>query len=98
MSEAHNVLEQEVKKILLRIAKGSTIAEMLLQHRAFFLFFYFFLMNIFNAAILQVNRKGKENLQWSGFQSVPYRSRPLHFLSLEGTTKETRISNNLPKI
>lgn len=95
MSEAHNGLEQEVKKILLRIAKGSTIAEMLLQHRAFFIFF---LMNIFNAAILQVNRKGKENLQWSGFQSVPYRSRPLHFLSLEGTTKETRISNNLPKI
>lgn len=30
----------------------------------------------------------KKVLNWYGFQSAPYRSRPIHFLSLEGTTKE----------
>lgn len=30
----------------------------------------------------------KKALNWYGFQSAPYRSKPMHFLSLEGTIKE----------
>lgn len=32
----------------------------------------------------------KKAINWYGFQSAPYRSRPIHFLSLEGTTNEKK--------
>lgn len=38
MLTAHNGLEQEGEKNLLRIVKGSTPAEMLLKHVAYFFF------------------------------------------------------------
>lgn len=124
MVTAHNSLEQEVKKYQLRIAKGSTMAEMLLKHiggLGFWVFlggnvvlgcvgFLFLLIWVFFWGYLTLSAyksieggmkisRSKKVLKWYGFQSVPYRSRPIHFLSLEGTTKETRrISKRLPKI
>lgn len=57
MLTAHNGLKQEVKKYLLRIARGSTMAEMFLKNIAFFFFFF----KVFNAASFQINRRGKED-------------------------------------
>lgn len=42
--------------------------------------------------------RSEKALKWCGFQSAPYRSRPIHFLSLEGTTETKVISKRLPKI
>lgn len=63
MSTAHNGLEQEVRKYLLRTGKEITMAEMLLKTYSdgFLLLFVCLFLRIFNTASLQINRRGKED-------------------------------------